>query len=558
MWESTIDYVPDVSHSVGALHSAIMHTSAGATLEFEQMPTGLFERFRDLQTYVGWTVEDAARIQSAAQVIERNIDWLVEDFYAEIQRHPKAASVLTGGRQQIKQLMGSLRKWLVETLQCRSDEEYLERRWNIGLRHVKVGLECAYTSVAMSRLRNGVTKILLDNFGNCPIRFSELVDSFNKLFDLELTIIQDAYQAEAIKLEKLAEHERSEVRFRMLVEAAACMVLILRQDESVAYFSPFSEMLTGYKAQEVLGKSFPIQFVPEAARSTVSSVIAATFNGQITKAQELPLLHRDGSPRWFVWNTRLLTDFEGGSAVLAVGQDLTESREAQERLLQSERLAGIGQMITGIAHESRNALQRIQSCSEMLELEIENNEEARRLVHRLQVAQDNLLTLFDEVRNYAAPIQLDREPCRLDSIWREAWDSLESTRRGRDCTLIEKPCGLDLQLALDRFRMVQVFRNLLENSIAACSDPVEIHITCRHAHLDGAPAIELRIRDNGPGLTPKARQCVFEPFFTTKTKGTGLGMAIARRIVEAHGGHISVGVGPPGAEFVLSFSKVDA
>ena len=65
-------------------------------------------------------------------------------------------------------------------------------------------------------------------------------------------------------------------------------------------------------------------------------------------------------------------------------------------------------MITGIAHESRNALQRIQSCSEMLELEIENNEEAQRLVRRLQEAQDNLLHLFDEVRGFAAPIQLER------------------------------------------------------------------------------------------------------------------------------------------------------
>src|SRR6185295_17139001 len=99
-----------------------------------------------------------------------------------------------------------------------------------------------------------------------------------------------------------------------------------------------------------------------------------------------------------------------GAAVLVVGQDFTERREAQVKLLRSERLAGIGQMITGIAHESRNALQRIQSCTEMLELEIENNNEAQRLVRRLQEAQDNLVRLFDEVRNFAAPIQLEQSP----------------------------------------------------------------------------------------------------------------------------------------------------
>jgi signal transduction histidine kinase len=107
--------------------------------------------------------------------------------------------------------------------------------------------------------------------------------------------------------------------------------------------------------------------------------------------------------------------------------------------------------------------------------------------------------------------------------------------------------------------MVQVFRNLLENSLAACANAVVIQVECRDAHLNGQPAVEIRIRDNGPGLTPAARQSVFEPFFTTKTKGTGLGMAIARRIVESHGGKISVGDGScSGAEFVITLMRTSA
>jgi signal transduction histidine kinase len=280
--------------------------------------------------------------------------------------------------------------------------------------------------------------------------------------------------------------------------------------------------------------------------------------GRPAKAYEIPILHRDGSQRWFVWNARRLDDFEGTRAVLAVGQDFTERRDAHERLLRSERLAGIGQMITGIAHESRNALQRIQSCTEMLELEIENNQEAQRLVRRLQEAQDNLLRLFDEVRGYAAPIQLERKSCRIDSIWREAWDSLETVRRGRDAVLVENACHTDLTVLADRFRIVQLFRNLLENSLAACNDPVAIQVECRDAQLHGHPAIEVCVRDNGPGLSPAVRQNVFEPFFTTKTKGTGLGMAIARRIVEAHGGQISVGNQQSGgAEFIIILLRTD-
>jgi PAS domain S-box-containing protein len=334
------------------------------------------------------------------------------------------------------------------------------------------------------------------------------------------------------------------------------MVMILREDETVAYFSPYSEELTGYAAGEVLGRQFLPLFIPEWARADVSAAVVATLAGRSTKAYETPILCRDGRPRWIVWNARRLDEFEGRPAVLAVGQDFTERREAQERMLRTERLAGIGQMITGIAHESRNALQRIQSCTEMLELEIENNDEAQRLVRRLQQAQDNLLRLFEEVRGYAAPIQLENTPCRVDSIWREAWQSLETLRRGRDASLIEQVSDADLNVSCDRFRLVQVFRNLLENSLAACHDPVVIQIKCHNAQLHGQDAIEVRVRDNGPGLTPRARQSVFEPFFTTKTKGTGLGMAIARRIVDAHGGQISVGgQASSGAEFVITLQR---
>jgi PAS domain S-box-containing protein len=516
------------------------------------MPERLYGRFKDLQVYVGWTDNDAARIKSAAQLIEAGMDALVTDFYDEIERHPDAARVITGGRAQITRLKASLKDWLRESLKGRSDFDYFLRRWRIGLRHAEIGLNPAYTSAAMSRLRNGITGILSASHAHSDSEFRDLVQSFNKLFDLDLSIIQDAYEAEYLRQQTMAEHERGEVKFRMLVEAAACMVTILREDGTIVYCSPYSRELTGHSAKEAIAQSFSNFFIPENSRETFASAIAATMASGTTEAYEIPIMHRDGRQRWFVWNARRLDDFEGSPAVLAVGQDITERREAQERLMRSERLAGIGQMITGIAHESRNALQRIQSCTEMLELEVENNHEAQRLVRRLQEAQDNLLRLFDEVRGYAAPIQLERENCRLDMIWREAWDSLETSRRDRNTTLSEISCDTNLNVVVDRFRIVQVFRNLLENALAACSDPVVVQIECRNAQLAGQPAIEIRVRDNGPGIDPSVHQSLFEPFVTTKTKGTGLGMAIARRILEAHGGQISIGSGTsPGAEFIV-------
>jgi PAS domain S-box-containing protein len=528
-----------------------MDRSTGQSLA---TPSQLFERYRDLQAYVGWTDNDAARIQAVSGLVAEHSQALIDDFYAEIERHPEAARVITGGQAQIERLKTSLRTWLQESIDGRCDPEYVTRRWQIGLRHAEIGLNPAYTSAAVSRLRNGLIKIISQpNYP--PDEFRRLVQSFNKLLDLDLSIIQDAYNAEYLKREKLAEHERSEVKFRRLVEAAACMVVILRGDDTVVYFSPYSEDLTGYSASEVMGQPFLTQFVPEWARADVAAAMTATLGGRPIKFHETPILRRDGELRWLVWNAQRLDDFDGGPAVLAVGQDFTERREAQERLLRSERLAGIGQMVTGIAHESRNALQRIQSCTEMLELEIEGNEEALQLVRRSQEAQDNLLRLFDEVRGFVAPIQLERGPTRLDHAWREAWQLLETARRGRDARLVEHTDHVDLEANFDRFRVVQLLRNLLENSLAACSDPVVIEIGCRDVQLKGQPAVELRILDNGPGLTREARKNVFEPFFTTKTKGTGLGMAIARRIVDAHGGKIAVGDSSTGAEFVITLPR---
>jgi two-component system sensor kinase FixL len=520
------------------------------------MSSDLFDRYKDLQAYVGWTDEDAARIKSVAQFIEGQAHVLIDDFYEEIERHPATLRVITGGHAQIARLKGSLKTWLSETLQGPGDSVYVDRRWKIGLQHAEVGLHPAYTRAAMARLRNGLIRILADNFSGTTTEFCQLVQSFNKLLDLDLAIVQDAYHAEYLTREKVAEHERSEVKFRRLVEAAACMVVILRADDTIAYFSPYSEELTGYSESEVIGHPFVPLFVPEKARSEVSNEIATTLAGRPTDAFETPLRRRDGGQRWMMWNAQRLDDFEGGPAVLAVGQDVTERREAQERLLRSERLAGIGQMVTGIAHESRNALQRIQSCSEMLELEIAGNVEAQRLVRRVQEAQDHLLHLFDEVRGFVAPIRLEQSPCRIEHVWREAWQLLDTSRRGRDAALLEIIDECNCEFSLDRFRMVQVFRNLLENALAACHDPVVIHVSCRDVELEDRPAVEVSVRDNGPGLTPDARQNVFEPFFTTKTKGTGLGMAIARRIVEAHGGQIAVGNDSSvGAEFVITLPR---
>lgn len=100
------------------------------------------------------------------------------------------------------------------------------------------------------------------------------------------------------------------------------------------------------------------------------------------------------------------------------------------------------------------------------------------------------------------------------------------------------------------------FRTFYDNSLAACSDPVEIVVSYSDCNSGDVPTLQVLVRDNGPGLSPEAKQKVFEPFFTTKTKGTGLGMAICQRIVLAHGGEIDVVErNGSGAEFLIEIPR---
>ena len=233
-----------------------------------------------------------------------------------------------------------------------------------------------------------------------------------------------------------------------------------------------------------------------------------------------------------------------------------ELQAAQERMLASERLAAIGEMMAGLAHESRNALQRSQACLEMLALEVQDRPVALDLVGRIQKAQDRLQFLHEEVRSYAAPLNIRRHSIDLRLVVDEVWEDLAIIRKGRQTELRTITGETDCHLEADPAYLEQVILNVLQNSLSACSDPVIVTARFEDGILNERPAIRVSFTDNGPGLSDEQRLRIFEPFFTTKTKGTGLAMAISRRTVEPHGGEISVGENQhPGAEIVITIPR---
>ncbi|MCA9116514.1 MAG: hybrid sensor histidine kinase/response regulator [Planctomycetaceae bacterium] len=225
--------------------------------------------------------------------------------------------------------------------------------------------------------------------------------------------------------------------------------------------------------------------------------------------------------------------------------------EAQRRLVQSERLAAIGQTVATLTHEGRNELAALQIGLALLRKRPGDRATVLKVSGMLAERSLRLRRLFEDVRGFASPISLEPATCDLGEVWRKAWHSLEAEWQDRD-TLFEEQTGeRNLKVTGDPFRLEQVFRNLFENSLSACLDPVIISVSCvLHA---GPETLAMRVCDNGPGLNQEQQQKVFEPFYTTRTAGTGLGMAIVRRIIESHGGTITAGNRfSGGAEFAIN------
>ena len=338
----------------------------------------------------------------------------------------------------------------------------------------------------------------------------------------------------------------------VIVNARGEMVLVNAQ----------TEKMFGYARQEILGK--PVEMLVPGARCgpSIGSIASNYFQEPGRSAHghgHATARPAQGGPRVSCRNQPQSAEDRGGRAgVRAPFATSRVRQETEEKLRQAERLAAIGEMIAGLAHESRNALQQSQACLELLALKVEHWPDIADLVADVQKAQDHLHYLYEEVRGYAAPIKLHPERTDLgrllDGNLGSALGACSPGPAGQpgpedaraspwNAPSIRKPCG-------------HVLRNILENSLQACPDPVEIRATFEDAELKGRPALRLTLADNGPGLTPEARKKIFQPFFTTKIQGTGLGLAITRRIVEAHGGVIAGGNDrQPGMEILITLPR---
>ena len=308
------------------------------------------------------------------------------------------------------------------------------------------------------------------------------------------------------------------------------------------------QKLFGYTPQEAIGKNISM-IMPESERAAhdgyLSRYLQTGKASIIGVGRQVVGQRKDGSP---IPVDLAVSEVKIGDRKVFAGimRDMTERQQteadlrlAQQKLIQNERLAAIGQMVTGLAHESRNALQRSRACLDVLELDLESAPEQQDLVRRSKSAMVELQTLYEEVRSYAAPIQLERSRQSIQRLCDETWGNLSDQWRSTRVELVLR-CAPFPEILCDRQRVGQVIRNIFENALSVSPRNSRITVECCTLQSEKGAQIQVRFSDQGPGLSQEQRSRIFEPFYTTKTKGTGLGMAICQRIVEAHGGRIYV------------------
>jgi two-component system sensor histidine kinase HydH len=243
-----------------------------------------------------------------------------------------------------------------------------------------------------------------------------------------------------------------------------------------------------------------------------------------------------------------------------LAEQLTETNRALERAhaetRRSERLAALGQLTAGLAHEIRNPLGIIKGSAEMLNQKLASaNPLAAELAGYISSEVNRLSALVSRFLDFARPLQAETRPMEVTEVLDKALRPVEEQWRGGKVTVERAyPKGLPL-VPLDATLCEQVFVNLVQNAFEAMGeDGGTLRLEVAQREDGNRRGVEVRIQDSGPGISPELREQIFNPFVTTKSTGVGLGLSIVSQIMDEHHGSIRLlDTGGQGAGFGLFF-----
>ena len=352
----------------------------------------------------------------------------------------------------------------------------------------------------------------------------------------------------AAELDSLRRH------YRQILQNLPIAACSLGSDHEILMWNHAMEALTGLEADRIVGST--LEALPAPWRDLLDSFHRSEDQHQPRRRVDL-----DGQPHWFNLHQSDIAGPghpEGGTVILV--EDQTETRRLEEELIHSERLASVGRLAAGVAHEVGNPVTGIACLAQNLKLEtqapgvLETADEILSQTNRISSIQQSLMNFAragqDGVSNPHASVQIRR--CVNEAIHLLSLADRESPSPYRN------HCHEELNVSGDEQRLVQVFVNLLSNARDAAPEGSDIPVDARLADN----TVEVTVTDEGDGIAKGDMDHIFDPFYTTKgpDRGTGLGLSLVYSIVEEHHGSIHVDspadtVTGRGTRFVLRFPE---
>lgn len=331
----------------------------------------------------------------------------------------------------------------------------------------------------------------------------------------------------------------------LIIENAADGVIAIDRQGDVTTMNPAAEMITGYTLNELVGRPYATLFSDPHFASPVLDTLA---HGTEHLAQEVSFPARDRTIELSVTTSRIHNPDGELIGALVIFSDLTARKETQRRLAQTERLATLGELMAGVAHEVRNPLTAIRGYVQII------RQQTSLPVHQEYLSVvlkeiDSINRVIQQLLDFSRPRQSQWQQVLLNSLIEETLILVQTSGvQARIAFNVEQDKGLPAIVA-DRELLKQVILNILINAVQAISARGEIRIrTWQYSATQQAVMIE----DNGCGINIALQKKIFDPFFTTKASGTGLGLALSQRIINAHQGDIRVASIPGcGATFTL-------
>lgn len=401
-----------------------------------------------------------------------------------------------------------------------------ELRGEDGLREILLVTGNASVEDAIEAVKGGAYDYIVK-----PFQVAELLTS------VERACRQVRASRAARKLSDEVAHR--EENLRTLVDTVQALLLVLDENGQVLQANPAVAELTGASPQELVGMNWMASFVPESERGGTEQVFARIMAGESRIAHENAIVQMDGTRRRIIsWLSSPLEQPDGSVHVYASGLDVTDVKELERRTRLAERLAAVGTLSAGLAHEIRNPLNSAQLQLRLLERRLRKQSQDVKLFEPIGLVQSEiqrLSALVQEFLDFARPSEPKLADIELTEVIKHVTE-LERPRALQSRVTIEVRAERSVRVVADPGKIKQVLLNLVRNAVEAMADGGVVRLEVERDD-DGAV---LRVRDTGKGMPADVAGRIFEPFFSTKTQGTGLGMAICHSLVTQHGGHIRI------------------